>query len=367
MSNIHERSGPANLWLPPIEEPQTPPTQTWGDLEVKYSEVRWVFAGYIAVGQTTMVVGPPAMGKSFLMLSWIKTMMDGGTWPDGSQFTQPIAGAMILWVETEGGEPLNIPRAKKMGIDTSRICTIQDESTEGNPVNLMAKVDLDMITSIAGYPKVVAIVVDSLSGGHNTNENETGAGKVVQSITQIARKVNKPLLLAHHVNKQGFSTDAPSMAHVRGSGSQLQYPRIVVQLDSPDPRRPDVKRVTCTKNNLTQPPEPLGFEMSEAGPVWCDAPMPQQRERKTENRTLRDTKVLEMVRAGVSYRKISESLGISPATISNIVNGAYNGLGSPNESEDTGAVGTVTPIDPVETVSGTAVVEQDSQAIEAPT
>ena len=58
---------------------------------------------------------------------------------------------------------------------------------------------------------IESLVVDSLSGGHNTNENETSAGKVVQAIAKIAGAVNKPILLAHHVNKMGFAPESPSM------------------------------------------------------------------------------------------------------------------------------------------------------------
>lgn len=365
MSNINDLGGPANLWRVPKTEPTRPLTLTWADLGPRYSRVVWLYEGYIAQGFATMIAGPPGMGKSFLTMAWCKILMYGGTWPDGTVFTQPIEDAMILWVETEGGEPLNIPRAEKMGIDLSRISTIHTSATEGNGVDLLAKDDLDRITSVASHKKVVAIVIDSLSGGHNTNENETGAGKVVQKVSQLAAKHNIPLLLTHHVNKKGFGTDAPSMEHVRGSGSQLQYVRIAVQLDCPDPRQPDAKRITCIKNNLSRIPEPLGFEMSETGPVWCDAPMPQHRERKSENRTLRDTKVLEMVRSGVSYRKISESLGISPATISNIVNRANYGTGSSDDADETEQVGTP-PNEPVDPVSGTDLMESALLFSEAP-
>ncbi len=366
MSNINDLGGPANLWRVPKTEPTRPLTLTWADLGPRYSRVVWLYEGYIAQGFATMIAGPPGMGKSFLTMAWCKILMYGGTWPDGTVFTQPIEDAMILWVETEGGEPLNIPRAEKMGIDLSRISTIHTSATEGNGVDLLAKDDLDRITSVASHKKVVAIVIDSLSGGHNTNENETGAGKVVQKVSQLAAKHNIPLLLTHHVNKKGFGTDAPSMEHVRGSGSQLQYVRIAVQLDCPDPRQPDAKRITCIKNNLTRIPEPLGFEMSEAGPVWCDAPRSQQREPRNENRLIRDAKVLEMVKAGVPYRDIATRLDISIATISGIKKRAGLGSDTTDDSEDMGEVETLPPNDPVDPISGTAVVEQVSQAIEAP-
>ena len=295
------------------------PQLTWKDLEVRYSDVEWIFSSWIAQGMTTMIVGPPGTGKSYLILAFVKTMMDGGTWPDGSAFVPTIEGAKVLWIETEGGEPINIPRAKKMGIDTARICTIHTALTDGSAVDLTCKQDLELITTIAGDPLIVAIVVDSLSGGHNTNENETSAGKVVQAIAKIAGAVNKPILLAHHVNKMGFAPGSPSMVHVRGSSAQLQYARIIAMLDSPDATKTRTKRITCIKNNLVEKPAPLGFEVHDAGPTWCNAPQAFQRERSNVKRLDRDAKVLDMIESGDTYAQISKKLGTSKATISGIV------------------------------------------------
>ncbi|MBL0323238.1 MAG: AAA family ATPase [Ignavibacteria bacterium] len=189
MSNIHDLGGPANLWLPSKAQPIH---LTWADLEGRYSNVTWLFTGYIAQGFTTMIAGPPGMGKSFLTMAWCKTLIYGGTWPDGTEYVQPIEDAGILWVETEGGEPLNIPRAKQMGIGTDRIHTIYTKETDGNPVNLMAKETLDIITRVAGYPNIVAIVVDSLSGGHNANENERGLVRSFRLLPRLQQRPTSP-------------------------------------------------------------------------------------------------------------------------------------------------------------------------------
>lgn len=297
-------------------DPQGPRYLTWADLESKYSQVRWAWKDWIPNGHVSMVAGPPAAGKSYLLLSLCKTMLYGGTWPDNTTYTPTVENPRIVWVETEGGEAFNIPRAKSMGIELDRIMTIREESNDGKPVCFTDAHDILAISEVAKHPDVVAVVIDSLSGGHAVNENESAVGKVVQQIATIARVTGKPLLLAHHTNKAGFDALAPTMSHVRGNGSQLQYVRTVLQLDAPDRDDPNVKRLTCTKNNLAMHPKPLGLRVTNDGPVWCEAPQTTSRTRDTSER---DERVLDLVRRNVPYRDIASELGISIGTISDIV------------------------------------------------
>ena len=58
------------------------------------------------------------------------------------------------------------------------------------------------IQEIALRPEVKLIVVDSLRGSHELDENSSNTMSIVKWLAELARNNGKPVLLSHHLRKQ---------------------------------------------------------------------------------------------------------------------------------------------------------------------
>lgn len=316
----------------PIDKPeeQRPEYLSWKDLEQTAKSVTWLWDSWIPNGFLTMIVGAPSSGKSYFTLSLVRVLLGGGDWPDGTKHEKPGPDTEVLWIETEGGEAMNRERATTLGIDLARITTIHTPETLGQPIDFAKSEQLLHMIERAKHSRTALVVIDSLSGGHTVNENESASGKIVQSIAQIATASGKPVLLVHHTNKASFKTTEPHMADARGSGSQLQYPRVILNVD--EPAVDGLRRVTCTKNNLREKPGPVGFRFSKEGISWCEAPFPDSAGAKVaEQRRLRDAEIQRLHAEGKSQREIAQAiydlLGISCSvgTVNSVLKQYSNG------------------------------------------
>lgn len=293
---------------------------TWKDLDGRFSAIEWMWSGWIAKGLLTLIAGPPASGKSNAVLGLVKVVLHGGQWPDGTTY-QHENGSEVAWIETEGGESINIPRANALGIDTARIRTVYTRETEGAPINLGSEAHRSAILELARRPQTHLVVIDSLSGGHSVNENESSVGKVVQSVAQIGTITQTPIILVSHTNKASMHNDTPRMSDVRGSSTQLQYPRVIAGVDAPNPQTPDLRRITCTKNNIMAAPDPVGFRLTSNGVEWCEPPTAPAGVHDPTQRAGKHAEVRELLASGHSYSEVSAMTGYSKGAIHKIMHG----------------------------------------------
>lgn len=247
------------LWLDLCEEDQSNTIEdssdspaSWADAFDDIDEMTWIWDGYIPNGYCTMIASPPGVGKSLLLLHIVKTYLDGGKWPDGST-TQP-SDKNVLWIEAESGQAMNILRAKRWGVDLSRVFAplknplddffLEDEEHRECCIQNMNREDVGLI------------ILDSLSGIHDMDENNSRVKKVVKFFAAIAKTLNKPVIISHHMNKSGEGLNA-----VRGSGAITQFPRVVFSLEAND----DLRRISMIKNNIGEKLEPLQMIINNDG------------------------------------------------------------------------------------------------------
>jgi len=234
---------------------------TWKDLEAELASIEWLWQSWLPKGVVTMLAADPGVGKSMLALSVCKVILDGGLWFEGVHEHQGNADNFVLWVECESGEPFHILRSKKLGVDTDRVYTMRAIGEDASTPALTSHKDKERLMAIMALPNVPLVVVDSLSGAiSGIDENTAEVGKVVQWLSEQAKRFGKSVLLIHHMNKSAMRTrngeSLPSMADVRGSTAVLQHCRVVWALDTPygDDAKP---RLSCIKNNLAPKPHSI--------------------------------------------------------------------------------------------------------------
>ena len=78
----------------------------------------WLWPGFLPAGMLTILGGAPGCGKTTIALSLAATVTRGGTWPDGTRYTQP--GDVLVW---SGEDPSSVSaaRLKASGADMTRV------------------------------------------------------------------------------------------------------------------------------------------------------------------------------------------------------------------------------------------------------
>lgn len=252
---------------------------TWEDTAAVIGSVEWCWYGWLPLGLLTFLVAESGQGKSMLAL-WIAGILSkGGTFPDGLPRNET---GKILWIDTENAQAINIDRVKKLGLDMASFVnplpdilgTLQLENSEHR----------EYLRQRALRDDIKLIVLDSLSGGHRQSENSTDMIAVMGFLADLIQEAQKPCLVIHHLNKlQTESGKPPTLAHVRGSSSIVQFARVIWSIDAPDKTQPEIKRLSQIKNNLAPLfSKAIGFEIQENTLFFRDIPEIAPRQTKVE-------------------------------------------------------------------------------------
>jgi hypothetical protein len=202
-------------------------------------------------------------GKSILALRICGSYLMGWPWPDGSPFTGKTGN--VIWCEAEAAQALNLERAKKWGLPIERILNpLGDPLSDFRLTNPEHK---DRLFYMALRPEVSFVVVDSLSGADPMAEKSTEDTCNVNWLAALARDIQKPVQLTHHLRKRSLfdMEGVVTLDRVRGISTILQYSRLIWALDVPDKNNKECKRLSVIKSNLGKKPKPIGVTIGDDG------------------------------------------------------------------------------------------------------
>jgi|GEM_PF-1905877 len=188
-----ERLRTAGLSLPELLQIEFPPTV-------------WIVEGLIQEDSTHCFFGPPNSGKTFLAIDVILKAL--------------AAGKRVLFYEAEGsGRDLQLRLRRALAAH-------EVQCPEGLRVFHNAEIDL---TSEAGLAAVLAharvhnpdlIVFDSLAAmAGDIDENEAAAMIHLANVLNRIKAEFCSVLTLHHMTKEGWGGETPSLKTLRGHGS----------------------------------------------------------------------------------------------------------------------------------------------------
>ena len=177
------------------------------DLNIPPPAYEWLVKGLICKGDTTLIVGEPNVGKSWISLSLAVAMAnEHETWV-GHELNHH---GKVLYVDEENPHDVVYHRLKQLGAE--KVDNLRYLHRQG--VRLDRNFDRLLDEAITYEPTM--IVLDSLTRFHTKDENNAGemAGLFNDSINVLCRETGAAVLILHHTNK---SESNSSYVKTRGS------------------------------------------------------------------------------------------------------------------------------------------------------
>jgi len=170
-------------------------------------EYEWLVDGVIARGDTTLLVGEPNVGKSWISLSLAVAMANGDdTWIKWNMNHH----GRVLYVDEENPHDVVYHRLRQLGL--KNYDNIRYLHRQG--VRLDRRFDRFLDEAITYQPQL--IVLDSLTRLHTQDENSAGAMAKLfnDSINVLTNETGAAVIVLHHTNKSDSNS---SYTKTRGS------------------------------------------------------------------------------------------------------------------------------------------------------
>ncbi len=236
---------------------------SWADLQALGIEIEWAWYKWLPKGFVTLLVGDVGIGKSTMALRMGASFLAGMDWLDGTEFTEEPG--CIVWCEAESGHFMNLDRAQRWGLPTDKILSPLDDISDD--FNLSSVEHREALEQIASQDDVRLIIIDSLRGAIEGDENKSEFMKQLKYLGNLAQKHQLPILLTHHLRKKGkFDTSGQiTIDRIRGTSAIAQIPRVVITISIPNSDFPDKRKLHVIKSNLGKYPESIGISITDHG------------------------------------------------------------------------------------------------------
>ena len=141
------------------------------DVMKQVDGIRYLVPNWVPFGMTTMLVAEPGVGKSALALDGLsRPIITGCNWFNGTK--GPAEPGRVLWCDTEGTAAITIQRIKDWKLPPKRI-KVPWEDDVLRSVNLASDKDLAQIEAVVSKYETRLVVIDSLRGAHDGDENNS--------------------------------------------------------------------------------------------------------------------------------------------------------------------------------------------------
>lgn len=177
------------------------------DLSVPPPEYEWLVKGLICKGDTTLIVGEPNVGKSWISLSLAVAMADKSSAWLGHDMQNH---GKVLYIDEENPHDVVYHRLHQLG--AYNLENLRYLHRQG--IRLDRNFDKLLDEAVAFEPSM--IVLDSLTRFHTKDENNAGemAGLFNDSINVLCRETGAAVIILHHTNKSDSNS---SYVRTRGS------------------------------------------------------------------------------------------------------------------------------------------------------
>ena len=181
---------------------------------------KWLVEDLISLGDLTLGVGPPGVGKSWFTMGFAVAVADGWSSFLGHKM---LGEGRVLYADEENPDDVVFHRLRKLGLTKAGTRNIRYLWNAG--IRLDRDPDLFLEEALDYQP--TAIILDSLTRFHTQDENSAGAISPLfnNGIIPLARETGAAVVLIHHTNKGGtprgsidIEASVDNVLHMSGLG-----------------------------------------------------------------------------------------------------------------------------------------------------
>src|SRR5258708_1275546 len=175
--------------------------------DVQPEAVRWLWPGRIPLGELTMIVGDPGLGKSQICASLASVVTNGGQWPvDRSRAEQ---GSVLILSAEDNVKHTICPRLDAAGAEVNRCHTLQAvkrEADDGTHFEGGFSLALDLaklsvlMDELRDVRMVIIDPVSAYLGETDSHKNAEVRG-MLAPLTTLADAHHAAILLVSHLTK----------------------------------------------------------------------------------------------------------------------------------------------------------------------
>jgi hypothetical protein len=237
--------------------------------DVAAEPVEWLWMDRIAMGKTSMILGDPDLGKSFVTLEIAARVSTGTAFPDSPNVPNPVGSVILLSAEDDPADTIR-PRLDAAGADSSKIHllkmirTYHEETGEVMERSFSLERDLAVLKPVlAELSDCRLIIIDPVSaylGSVDSNKNADIRG-LLAPLAQLAADHRLAVVMVTHLNK-----GSGGKAMYRGQASiafnaSARSAWLVVQ----DKENAARRMILPVKNNLTAERSGLAYSIKQNG------------------------------------------------------------------------------------------------------
>lgn len=236
--------------------------------DVQAENVQWLWPSRFPLGKLSLLVGDPAVGKSFLTCGIAAAVSRGAQWPDGSG--NAPRGSVVMLNAEDGTADTIKPRLEAAGADCSKVFTLDavrvaDDKGKFIEVGftLADVAALELAIVKAGDCKLICIdPVSAYMGGTDSHVNSDVRG-LLKPLGDLAQKHGVAVVLVSHLNKG----QAAAMYRTTGSLAFIAAARAAwcCVADKDDPSK---RMMLALKSNLAPDPGGIGYVIREGMVQW---------------------------------------------------------------------------------------------------
>jgi len=236
--------------------------------DIKPEDVEWLWKYHIPLGELTLLIGDPGIGKSYFSYFLSAQVSRGGSWPDVPTETTKNGKVLILSTDEDPNYAIR-PRADAAGADISKIFILEgSRDAEGRIKILNLTKDIHRLEDILEKDNDYRLIlIDPLSDyiGHVDTHKYSDVRWALAPINALARKYHVAIVGIMHCNK---NTSLQVLYRIMGS---MGFPSVAraIWLIAKDREDEDNKRryFSPLKNNLAPEQKTLAFHLENLGKV----------------------------------------------------------------------------------------------------
>lgn len=236
--------------------------------DVEAKDVHWLWENHIPLGEITLLIGDPGVGKSYFSYFLSAQVSKGGYWPTNPNRRIKDGKVLILSTDEDPNYAIR-PRADAAGADTDKIFILEGSRDEQGRIKILNLTrDIHRLEKILERDKGYRLVIiDPLSDylGRIDSHKYSDVRWAMAPINALARKYHVAIVGIMHCNK---NTSLQVLYRIMGS---MGFPSVArsIWLVAKDREDEENKRryFSPLKNNLAPEQDTLAFQLENLGKV----------------------------------------------------------------------------------------------------